>query len=254
MIVWMMFSLIACRSENKESSVVKEEWTSLFNGKDLTGWTPKISGYVYGDNHNNTFRVVDSLLTVSYENYDTFTDQFGHLFYEKPFSSYHLKLEYKFYGDQAPGGPQWAYRNNGIMFHSQEPSTMELNQAFPVCMELQFLGGNGQDDRSTGNLCTPGSNVHIDGSLVTDHCINSTSSTYHGDQWVSAELIVYADSIAHHIIEGDTVFTYTHLQVGGGGEPDSYPDPEGTPMRSGYIAVQAETAPTAFRKIMIREL
>ena len=237
-----------------DKSGIENRWTTMFNGTDLTGWTPKISGRVYGDNYLNTFQVIDSAITVSYEAYDTFSGEFGHLFYETPYDSYHMKLEYRFLGDQVKGGPGWAYRNNGIMFHCQDPETMELNQDFPLSAEFQFLGGNGEVERSTGNLCTPGCHVTIDDELVTAHCINSSSSTYHGDGWVSAELIVQSNGIIHHVIEGDTVMTYSNLHMGGDHLPDKFKNREGSSMVSGYIALQAETTPTAFRNIMIKEL
>ncbi|MFC1791704.1 DUF1080 domain-containing protein, partial [Gemmatimonadota bacterium] len=50
--------------------VAEEEWVPLFNGRDLTGWTIKISGLELGEDPRETVRVEDGLLTVSYENYD----------------------------------------------------------------------------------------------------------------------------------------------------------------------------------------
>ena len=43
---------------------VKDGWIPLFNGKDLDGWKPKITGYDAGDNFGNTFRVEDGVLKV----------------------------------------------------------------------------------------------------------------------------------------------------------------------------------------------
>ncbi|MGK0304080.1 MAG: hypothetical protein ACI89X_004983, partial [Planctomycetota bacterium] len=73
----------------------QQKWKQLFNGKDLTGWTPKIVGYDLGENFGDTFRVVDGLLTVSYEHYDAFNGRFGHLFYKDEFASYRLRVEYR---------------------------------------------------------------------------------------------------------------------------------------------------------------
>ncbi|GJM32304.1 MAG: hypothetical protein DHS20C18_13050 [Saprospiraceae bacterium] len=230
----------------------KENWISLFNGKDLTGWDIKISGYELNNNYKNTFLVEDSLLKVSYTEYDTFAGEFGHLFYKEPFSHYILRVEYRFVGDQVKGGPGWAYRNNGAMLHCQTAASMGLDQDFPVSMEAQLLGGNGTDERPTGNLCTPGTHVEIDGKLVTDHCINSTSKTYHGDQWVTMDMIVLGDSLIQHVVNGDTVLTYSHIVIGGAEE--GYPVPEGTPVKEGYISLQAETAPIEFRKVELLNL
>jgi hypothetical protein len=158
-----------------------EEWISLFNGKDLEHWIPKISGYETGENYGNTFRVEDGYITVSYDAYEDFGNKFGHLFYDQPYSWYRLRVEYRFINDQAPKGPGWAFRNSGVMIHGQPPESMAVEQDFPISIEVQLLGGDGKADRTTANLCTPGTHVRMNGELVTTHCISSTSKTYHGD-------------------------------------------------------------------------
>jgi hypothetical protein len=81
-----------------DAAASQSKWRQLFNGKDLTGWTPKIVGHDLGDNFGDTFRVVDGLLTVSYEKYDAFNGRFGHLFYKDEFASYRFRTEYRFVG------------------------------------------------------------------------------------------------------------------------------------------------------------
>jgi AAA+ superfamily predicted ATPase len=127
------------------------EWIDLFNGKNLDNWVIKFTGYPLGENFNNTFRVEDGLLTVSYDEWDQWDGQFGHIFYDRSFSHYILRVEYRIVGEQVEGGPGWAFRNNGLMLHSQDPETMTLDQEFPVSLETQLLGGNGTDERSTLN-------------------------------------------------------------------------------------------------------
>lgn len=247
---------ISCNNGAKSDSASqdKEDWQVLFNGENLDGWIPKIGGYEAGVNGLNTFRVKDGIIDVNYDEYDTFVNQYGHLFYKEPFSSYYLEVEYRFKGEQTAGGQGWAFRNSGIMFHAQDPNTMTLDQSFPICVEYQFLGGNGTDERSTGNLCTPNSHVTIDGKLVTDHCINSISPTYHGDQWVKAGLIVYKDSVIYHVIQGDTVMTYSKPIIDSTGMDKNAPFINGQAMTSGYFALQAESHPMEFRNIRIKNL
>ncbi|GAA5222355.1 DUF1080 domain-containing protein [Membranihabitans marinus] len=232
------------------------EWQQLFNGKDLTGWTPKISGHELGDNNGETFSVVDGCITVNYDNYENFDQQFGHLFYEKPFSAYFLAVEYRFIGEQIHDGPGWAYRNSGAMLHGQDPKTMTLEQDFPISIEGQILGGNGQDDRTTSNLCTPGTNVVMKGELFTPHCVNSSSKTYHGDQWVRASFLVLKDSLIQHIIEGDIVLEYTSPQMGGGNVAPVMEGvmQEGKLLTGGSISLQSESHPIQFRKVEIVDL
>ena len=142
------------------------EWKQLFNGKDLTGWKVKIKGYELGDNHGNTFRVENGVLKVGYDAYGgAFRNRFGHLFYEKPFSHYVLAVEYRFTGEQAKGGPDWAFRNSGIMVHSQSPQSIKKDQDFPICIEVQLLGGKDTGERPTANVCTPGTYIEMKGRL-----------------------------------------------------------------------------------------
>ena len=95
----------------------------------------------------------------------------------------------------AKAAPGWATRNSGIMAHGQKPETMDKDQDFPVSIEVQLLAGNGKDPRTTSNLCTPGTNVVMNGELKKKHCINSTSKTHHLDEWVTAELEVRGNKV-----------------------------------------------------------
>ena len=155
----------SCESEKEDPN--KEEWTVMFNGSNLDGWVPKFTGYELGENYHNRFIVKDSLLSVRYSVKDTFQGDFGHLYYKKKFSHYRLKARYRFVGEQMAGGPGWAVRNNGLMLHCQDPKTLGIQQDFPISLELQLLGGDGEHARSTANLCTPGTNVVMQDSLFT---------------------------------------------------------------------------------------
>jgi hypothetical protein len=243
---------VSCNSSSKKSG--NEEWIQLFNGKNLDGWVIKIKGSPLGENYKNTFRVEDGVLKISYDQYEKFNAEYGHIYYKTPFSSYKIRVEYRFTGEQCPGGASWAFRNNGIMFHCQSPESIELNQDFPVSIEAQLLGGDGASERPTMNLCTPGTNVVMENKLVTQHCTNSSSKTYNGDVWVTAELVVYGDSLIYHIVEGDTVLTYSKPQIGGSNKPEGYPVPDGTLLKEGYIALQAESHPCEFRKVELLDL
>jgi len=250
-----MALLVSCTStRSKEAS--EPEWKQLFNGKDLNDWIVKINGYRVGDNFGNTFRVADGKLTVNYDQYDQFNDRFGHIFYKQQYSAYLLGVEYRFIGDQIKGGPEWAIRNSGAMIHSQSPETMGQNQDFPISLEVQMLGGNGKDERTTANLCTPGTNVVMNNKLITDHCINSTSKTYAGDQWVRVEVLVLRDSIIKHIVERDTVLIYEKPQIGGGNVSNYNPAAKRdlTVLRGGYISLQSESHPIEFRKVEVFDL
>jgi hypothetical protein len=248
--------IAACHSAQKVQTN-KNGWVSLFNGRDLNDWFVKIHHHEVGDNFGNTFRVEDSMIKVRYDQYGAFNDQFGHLYYKTPFSYYHLAVEYRFTGEWKKDAPVYTLRNSGIMFHSQDPRTMPKEQDWPISVEFQLLGGlSDGKPRTTGNMCSPGTHIVYNGQLDTRHCINSTSKTYDGDQWVRAELIVLGDSLITHIINGDTVMRYSKPQIGG--EVVNRFDPgikqDGKMLSSGFIALQSEGQPIDFRKVEIKDL
>jgi 3-keto-disaccharide hydrolase len=251
-ILCLVLSSVEVRSEDKAE---EGEWIQLFNGKDLEGWTPKIKEYDLRDNFGNTFHVEDGILKVSYEKYDTFNERFGHLFYDGEFSHYVLRVEYRFVGDQVPGGPTWAFRNSGIMIHGQSPESMEKDQDFPVSIEIQTLGGRGEGERTTANLCTPGTNVVMDGDLFTPHCVDSRSKTYHGDRWVTIEVEVHGNEIIRHVVDGEVVLEYQKPQLDPKDEYGKKLIEGGNLMLGkGTISLQSESHPVEYRKVEIRLL
>jgi hypothetical protein len=234
----------------------RKDWIQAFNGKNLDGWIMKITGFPLGENYGNTFRVENGLLKASYDQYPEFANKFGHIFYRTKFSHYIVAAEYRFVGEQAKNGPAWALRNNGIMIHCQAPETMGKDQDFPISVEVQLLGGGPTGERSTANMCSPGTEVFRDGAMVKGHCITSTSQTYRGDQWVRVEAEVLGSERVRHMIDGKVVLEYTNLQIGGGNVSNFDPavKKDGTPLGEGYIALQGESHPTEFRKVEILNL
>ncbi len=233
------------------------EWQTLFNGKDMDDWTVKIHHHEVGDNYAQTFRVQDGLLQVKYDGYEAFNNRYGHLFYNVPFSTFHLTWEYRFTNEWLEDAPDYTYRNSGVMFHSQAPQTILKEQDWPISVEFQLLAGLGDGKpRPTGNMCSPGTEVFYRGEMDPRHCINSSSDTYEWDQWVKAELIVYGDSLVTHLINGDTVLQYTRPQIGGGVANNFDPKikQDGKPLTEGYIALQSEGQGIEFREIKIRRL
>lgn len=227
-------------------------WIGLFNGKDLTGWTPKIKGYELGNNFGDTFRVENGVMKVAYDQYKQFDRKYGHIFYKDKFSHYRLRVEYRFVGEQCPGGEGWATRNSGVMLHCQAPETIEKDQDFPVSIEVQFLGGLGKGSRTTGNLCTPGTHVVMKGELIKRHCTNSNSRTFDGEQWVTAEVEVHGDKTITHFINGEPVLTYEKPQLDEGDATARPLIKSGqTLIHEGYISLQSESHPIEFRKVEI---
>ena len=240
-----------------QNSLTKGGWIQLFNGRDLDGWTAKIAGYPLGENYADTFRAEDGVIRVSYDRYEgPFNDRFGHLFYRESFSNYVLRLEYRIVGAQVQGGAEWALRNSGVMFHGQSPESMRLDQSFPVSLEFQMLGGNGREKRPTGNLCTPGTIVDVAGQPIASHCVTSSSETFHGDGWVTAEIEVHAGQRIVHRVNGQTVLEYTDPQLDPNDADAKRLLDAGADLHvtSGTISLQSESHPVEFRQVELRRL
>ncbi len=223
-----------------DAATSEEKWISLFNGKNLEGWTPKFVGLKAGENYKDTFRVVDGLLTVSYDKWDQWGNRFGHLFYKTEYSHYKIRAVYRFIGEQIEGGPGWAIRNNGLMLHGQSVASMKLDQDFPDSIEVQLLGGHKEGERTTANLCTPGTLVVYNNKLDRRHCIKSNSKTFRGDQWVTCEVEVRGNKSFRHFVNGEFVMEYLMPQLD-----------DGTLLEKGSISIQAESHPTQFKSIEV---
>jgi hypothetical protein len=238
-----VLSLLAGTHIQAEPEQGKGKWIPLFNGKDLTGWTPKFAGHPLGHNLNNIFRVEDGLLKVSYEDAGEFKGDFGHLFYKTPYSHYRIRAVFRFTGEQQKGGPGWAYRNNGLMLHSQDPATMKLDQAFPNSIEVQFKGnkfvdGKPQDNKTMGAHFNPGMTAIVNGEKI--NAAQSTSPVFEGTEWCTVEVEVRGQEEMIHYVNGEEVLRSTDFRLD-----------DGTPVGNGYIAIQAETHPTEFKSIEI---
>lgn len=251
--------LFACQSDTgKQSSstpeVKRTEWTSLFNGQDLEGWLIRIGGKPFGENFGNTFRVEDGILKIRYDEYDSFDEQFGALYFNRPFSNYRLKAEYRFVGETAPGAPSWGFRDSGVQYHGQDPRTMPDDQQFPVALEYNLHGGNGTDERPVGQICAIGMTIELDGHPNESFCTNpKVKKTFHGDQWVTLEIDVQ-DGQIRHFVNGDEILAFSKPSLNPEDKFAKMLIPEeGTLVSSGYISLQSNSHPIDFRKIEIME-
>ncbi len=233
-------------------------WVSLFNGKDLSGWTIKIAKHPLGENFANTFRIEDGILKVSYDGYGKFDQQYGHLFTNVAYSHYIVRLEYRFTGTMMADAPKYVNLNSGVMLHAQPPQSMRLDQGFPSSLEMQFLADEGKGPRSTGNLCTPGTNVEMGGQLITQHIVKSSAPTFPAEAWVRVEAEVHGNDEIIHRVNGVEVLRYQRPQL----DPTCKIAPASDLVEAGsnlmlsygHIALQAEGQPVWFRKIELMSL
>jgi hypothetical protein len=247
----LALALTACQDNTAKTTTAgtsssSEEWIPLFNGKNLDGWTPKFAGHPVGKNLHNIFRVEDGLLKVSYDDAEKFKGDFGHLFYKTPYSHYRIRCTFRFTGEQLEGGPEWAYRNNGLMLHSQAPETMPLDLKFPASIEVQFKGNNPEkgpkyNGKTMAALFTPGTIAFVDGKEVGSS--QTSSEVFEGTEWCTVEVEVRGQEEMIHYVNGKEVLRTSNFQLD-----------NGTPLGSGYIAIQAETHPTEIKSLEIMPL
>jgi hypothetical protein len=228
------------------------DWQAIFNGRNLDGWVVKFAHHELGDNYADTFRVENGVIRVMYDKYGEFGARFGHLFYKQELSHYVLALEYRFFGEQAKGGPGYAKLNSGVMMHSQAPGTILKDQDWPISVEAQFLAGG----RTTMNVCTPGTEIFMKGAMVKAHCTNSSSRIYGNDEWVAVQVEVLGSERVRHIIDGQTVLQYETPSIGGGVANGFDPaiKQDGKLLDRGYIGLQAESQPVEFRNVRLLNL
>lgn len=251
----LLFLLYACTASKKTTPTNSTgTWVTLFNGKNLDGWTPKIAGYKLGENWGNTFRVEDGLLRVRYNEYDSFKNRFGALYHNKKFANYRLRVEYRFVGDTVKGAPSWGFRDGGIQYHCQPPATLPLDQPFPVCLEYNLHGGNGNGDRPTGEICANGMFVKIGGKRNTSFCtLPAVQRTFHGEEWVTAEIEVRNGAITH-FVNGEKVLEFNNPRYDSAhalGKAFFTSNKE--VVRDGFISLQSNSHPMDFRSIAIME-
>lgn len=254
---YILLSLILFSFGFRASDKYKDagKWVRLFNGKNLDGWKMKIVGHPLGGNFGNTFRVENGLISVRYDQYgDNFNNRFGALYYDKKFSNYRLKVEYRFVGETAPGAPSWGFRDSGVQYHCQSPSSLGLNQPFPVCLEYNLHGGNGKDERPVGEICASGTYVHINGKRNSSFCTPATmKKTFHGDQWVTLEIDIQNGKITH-FVNGEQILQFENPRYDPNHEiAKTFISGEDDAVKEGYISLQSNSHPIDFRRVEIME-
>lgn len=101
--------------------------TSLFNGKDLSGWHIDVPELDKNPDAVKPFLVRDGMLV------SLGTPQ-GHLISDKEYENYRLEVEYRFAGE--PG-------NCGVLVHASTPRA--LYDMFPKSIEVQMMHENAGD-------------------------------------------------------------------------------------------------------------
>jgi hypothetical protein len=111
-----------------DEPITPKSAVSLFNGKDLSGWTTWLKDTKRED-PRHVFQVTDGLLHLS-------GDGDGYVATKEAYRNYHLSVEYK-WGKFHKGK---YVRNSGILLHATGPDG-GAGGAWPSCIECQLAQG-----------------------------------------------------------------------------------------------------------------
>jgi hypothetical protein len=107
-------------------SAAADDWTPLFNGKDLSGWK------TFVDPKSNV--EPSKIWSVKDDMIICMGDPFGYIITEKEFGDYELKLQWR-WGEKVTKS-----RNSGVLLHCSGP-----DKIWPKCFEAQLFAGRAGD-------------------------------------------------------------------------------------------------------------
>ncbi|QJE95020.1 family 16 glycoside hydrolase [Luteolibacter luteus] len=231
------------------------EWKSLFNGKDLSGWTVTVDKLPVGQDPDRIVQVRDGAIHMYADSDPDAKVPFGVITHEKTFSRFHLALEYRWLEKKfAPRKD--AIRDAGLLYH-----TSGIEKIWPPSVEYQIQEGDSGDiifiQESGFSWAHPfpdqAPQGQGDASLLPENggfLRKAKNQTYFGrfpeydhPGWNRAEVIVHADESAEHILNGHVRSRVEHMQHLTGGA-----------LKEGKICLQFEGAELQYRKIEIKEL
>jgi hypothetical protein len=265
--------MISCQSE-KETA--QEEWSDLFNGKDLSGWYTwqrapepgsEVKGILRDENGNyiepigrnndplNVFAVVTEedqpAIRISGET-------FGILVTENEFENYHLRLEFK-WGDEKHPPREDELMDSGVLYHSLGPEGA-WGGVWMKSFECQVM------EKATGDFICVDTvladipavrpspeeryQYRVGAEMVTfspeqGYCRKDEDHEKPIGYWNLLEIYALGNESVH-VINGEiTMHTYNlrHLENG-----------QELPLTSGKIQLQSEGAEIFYRNIEIREI
>jgi len=210
-------------------------WVLLFDGETSAGWRG-----VNKMHFPAGWEVVDGTLHCKGSGMgEAGSEDGGDILYDKEFSNFHLKMEWKI----GEGG------NSGIFYLGKEVEDWPIWKTAP---EMQVLDNERHPDAMLGK-----DGNRKAGSLY-DLIPADPQNTKPSGEWNSVEILVYNGTVVHKQ-NGETVLEY-HLWtddwnnlVAGSKFPELNPDWANV-AKSGYIALQDHGDDVWFRDIKIREL
>jgi hypothetical protein len=231
----------SCKTEKAGNNQLSKEeiaegWELLFDGKTTDGWR----NYGKATFPNGWIIEDEALLCIGSGRGEAGAKEGGDIIYDKKFSNFHLKIEWKI----SEGG------NSGIFYLGQE--TPDYDYIWKTAPELQVLDNEKHPDSFLG----------VDGNRkagsLYDLIPANPQNTKPAGEWNQVEIISYKGTIIHKM-NGKTVVEY-HLWTPAWEEMvagSKFPELNATwadVASEGYIGLQDHGDDVWFRNIKIKEL
>jgi hypothetical protein len=217
------------KAASAASAVSPKRETSLFNGKDLKGWTADVPPKDTDASLPPSFIVRDGMLV-------SMGEPRGHLLTDAVYRDYRLEVEYRFPGK---GG------NCGVLVHASKPRA--LYKMFPQSIEVQMQSGE------AGDFWCIQENIEVPD-------METRRPRKEGEKWGGAEgdarrILNLTDGSEKPLGEWNTMV----IEARGRGikvwvNGDLVNDGRNATTDHGRIAIQAEGTEVEFRKLMIGPL
>ena len=265
------FLLLALSLFNSLSlTAQRNEWTTLFNGKNFSGWDTylgppldssgkKISDIPVGLNHDpkKVFTVIEQdgekMIRISGE-------AWGGIATKKEFSNFHLQLKFK-WGTLTWGQKRNKKKDSGLLYFATGPDGADYG-AWMRSQEFQIEEGNCGDYWGVaGGMQDIPATIKPDSSLVYDangslqtfsatskigrHCIKQGDAENAPGEWNTLDLYCQGDTSVH-VINGKVMMVLYHSSQLENGQV--------LPLVKGKIQIQSEGAEIYYKQIMVKPL
>lgn len=224
-------------------------WISLFNGRNLDGWTTFLPSKGRNNDPQGVFKVENGMLHILDIPDRGQRQEFGYLATNRSYGDYRLRFQYR-WGDKRFAPRNNAKRDSGVMYHLSGG-----DRVWPRSVELQVQEGNTGDFWLIGGTTLTTTVASTSGNPKRYREGGTPYTTRAGsfvqvakdrtrdsrNGWNTVELIVQGDE-AVQIVNGEVVNRGKNLRRGN------------TPLTEGRIAFQAEGAEVYYRNIEMKPL
>jgi hypothetical protein len=238
-------------------ALAQSEFQPIFNGRDLSGWSPVLENATAGKDPQGMVSVRDGAIHM-YQNVKAGDlVPFGVIVSDKSYSRYHLRFQYRWMGKK------FSPRNNdirdaGVIYHAYE-----FSKVWPKGIEDQVQEGDTGDliwcdsngvtwMRPAGQYAPEGQGqpglLPENGGILREigfkyDYIGRFPEYDNYEGWTNVDIIAQADEWATHKTNGRV---RARLR--------DFKKPDGTPLKEGRITLQLEGAEIQYRNVEVKEL